>query len=56
MPTNKNMAPSGISSASVSGMKSAMGAFTRPMLTMIDSVAWLGAFLIIGAVVGWMGR
>ena len=28
----------------------------RPMLTVIDSVAWLGAFLIIGAIVGWMGR
>ena len=22
----------------------------------IDSVAWLGAFVIIGAIVGWMGR
>ena len=28
----------------------------RPMLTVIDSGAWLGAFLIIGAIVGWMGR
>ena len=28
----------------------------KPMLTMIDSVAWLGAFVIIGAIVGWMGR
>ena len=27
----------------------------RPMLTVIDSVAWLGAFVIIGAIVGWMG-
>ena len=25
------------------------------MLTVIDSVAWLGAFVIIGAIVGWMG-
>jgi hypothetical protein len=28
----------------------------RPMLSVIDSVAWLGAFVIIGAIVGWMGR
>jgi Protein of unknown function (DUF1761) len=28
----------------------------RPMLTVIDSGGWLGAFLIIGAIVGWMGR
>ena len=28
----------------------------RPLLTVIDSVAWLGAFAIIGAIVGWMGR
>jgi hypothetical protein len=27
----------------------------RPMLTVIDSVAWLGAMLIIGAIVGWFG-
>jgi hypothetical protein len=27
----------------------------RPMLSVIDSVAWLGAFVIIGAIVGWMG-
>ena len=26
------------------------------MLTVIDSVAWLGAFLIIGAIVGGFGR
>ena len=33
-------------------------AFTgkRPMLTAIDGGGWLGAFLIIGAIVGWMGR
>src|SRR4029079_17420904 len=33
-------------------------AFTgkRPMLTVIDGGGWLGAFLIIGAIVGWMGR
>jgi hypothetical protein len=33
-------------------------AFTgrRPMLTAIDGGAWLGAFVIIGAIVGWMGR
>ena len=33
-------------------------AFTgrRPMLTVIDGAAWLGAMAIIGAVVGWMGR
>jgi uncharacterized protein (DUF983 family) len=28
----------------------------KPMLIAIDSVAWLGAFVIIGAIVGWMGR
>ena len=28
----------------------------RPMLTVIDGIAWLGAFVIIGAIVGWMGR
>jgi hypothetical protein len=28
----------------------------RPLLTVIDSVHWLGALLIIGAVVGGMGR
>ena len=28
----------------------------KPMLTIIDGAAWLGAFLIIGAIVGWMGR
>ena len=28
----------------------------KPMLTVIDGVAWLGAFVIIGAIVGWMGR
>ena len=28
----------------------------KPMLTVIDSGGWLGAFLIIGAIVGWMGR
>jgi hypothetical protein len=28
----------------------------RPMLIVIDSVAWLGAFVIIGAIVGWMGH
>jgi hypothetical protein len=28
----------------------------RPMLIVIDSAAWLGAFVIIGAIVGWMGR
>ena len=28
----------------------------RPMLTVIDAGGWLGAFAIIGAVVGWMGR
>ena len=27
----------------------------RPMLTVIDSAAWLGAMVIIGAIVGWMG-
>jgi len=25
------------------------------MLTVIDSVAWLGAFVIIGAIIGWWG-
>ena len=28
----------------------------KPMLTVIDSVAWLGTLLIIGAIVGWFGR
>jgi hypothetical protein len=28
----------------------------RPMLIAIDSAGWLGALLIIGAIVGWMGR
>ena len=28
----------------------------RPMLIAIDTAAWLGAFLIIGAIVGWIGR
>ena len=27
----------------------------KPMLTVIDSVHWLGGRLIIGAIVGWMG-
>ena len=27
----------------------------KPMLTVIDSVAWLGAMLIMGAIIGWMG-
>ena len=28
----------------------------KPMLIVLDSLAWLGAMLIIGGVVGWMGR
>jgi len=28
----------------------------KPMLTVIDSGAWLGAMIIIGAIVGWMGQ
>ena len=28
----------------------------KPMLTIIDSAAWLGALVIIGAILGWMGR
>jgi len=28
----------------------------KPMLIVLDVLAWLGAFLIIGAIVGWMGR
>jgi hypothetical protein len=28
----------------------------RPMLTVIDSSAWLGALVIIGAILGWFGR
>jgi hypothetical protein len=28
----------------------------KPMLTVIDSVHWLGGLLIIGAIVGWFGR
>jgi hypothetical protein len=27
----------------------------KPMLIVLDTAAWLGAFLIIGAIVGWMG-
>lgn len=27
----------------------------RQMLTVIDGIGWLGAFVIIGAIVGWMG-
>ena len=27
----------------------------RVMLTVVDSVGWLGAFVIIGAIVGWWG-
>ena len=28
----------------------------RPMLTVIDSLHWLGCLLIIGAIVGGLGR
>jgi hypothetical protein len=28
----------------------------RPMLTVIDAGHWLGALVIIGAIVGWFGR
>ena len=28
----------------------------KAMLTVIDSAAWLGALVIIGAILGWMGR
>jgi hypothetical protein len=28
----------------------------KPMLAVIDSVAWLGALVIMGAILGWMGR
>jgi hypothetical protein len=28
----------------------------KPMLTIIDGAAWLGALVIIGAILGWMGR
>jgi hypothetical protein len=27
----------------------------KPMLTVIDSLSWLGVLLIIGAVIGWFG-
>jgi hypothetical protein len=27
----------------------------KPMLSVIDSLAWLGAMIIIGAVIGWFG-
>ena len=27
----------------------------KAMLTVIDSIAWLGALLIIGAIIGWFG-
>ena len=35
----------------------ANNAFTgrKAMLTVIDSIAWLGALLIIGAIIGWFG-
>src|SRR3954470_986547 len=28
----------------------------KPMLVVIDSAAWLGAMVIMGAIVGWMGK
>ena len=28
----------------------------KPMLTVIDGAAWLGALIIIGAILGWWGR
>ncbi len=28
----------------------------KPMLTVIDSSAWLGALIIMGAILGWFGR
>ena len=28
----------------------------RVMLTVLDSIAWLGAFVIMGAIVGWWGH
>ncbi len=28
----------------------------KPMLTLIDSGHWLGALLVIGAIVGWLGN
>jgi hypothetical protein len=28
----------------------------KPMLTLIDTAHWLGVLVIIGAIVGWMGR
>jgi hypothetical protein len=28
----------------------------KPMLIVIDGAAWLGAMVIIGAIVGWMGK
>ena len=27
----------------------------KPMLTVIDGIGWLGAMLIIGAIIGWFG-
>jgi hypothetical protein len=27
----------------------------KPMLSVIDSIAWLGALIIIGAIIGWFG-
>jgi hypothetical protein len=27
----------------------------KPMLTVIDSIGWLGAMLLMGTVIGWMG-
>jgi hypothetical protein len=28
----------------------------RPMLTIIDAAHWLGALVLMGAIIGWMGR
>ena len=28
----------------------------KPMLTVIDGGAWLGALIVMGAILGWMGR
>jgi len=27
----------------------------KAMLSVIDSIAWLGALIIIGAIIGWFG-
>ena len=30
--------------------------FRRPLLTAIDSVHWLGVLVLMGTILGWLGR